>query len=31
MYASFGRAIYYPFKSFLASFIVLLRLIREKK
>jgi glycosyltransferase involved in cell wall biosynthesis len=31
MYAHFGRAIYYPFKSFLASFIVLLRLIREKK
>lgn len=31
MYASFGRAIYYPFKSFLASFIVLLRIIREKK
>lgn len=31
MYASFGRAFYYPFKSFLASFIVLLRLIREKK
>lgn len=31
MYADFGRAFYYPFKSFLASFIVLLRLIREKK
>jgi glycosyltransferase involved in cell wall biosynthesis len=31
MYSSFWRAIYYPFKSFLASFIVLLRIIREKK
>jgi glycosyltransferase involved in cell wall biosynthesis len=31
MYASFPRAFYYPFKSFLASFIVLLRLLREKK
>ncbi len=31
MYANFGRAFYYPFKSFLASFIVLLRIIREKK
>lgn len=31
MYASPARAVYYPFKSLLASFIVLLRLIREKK
>lgn len=31
MYSNFARAFYYPFKSFLASFIVLLRIIREKK
>jgi len=31
MYAHFGRAFYYPFKSFLASFIVLLRIIRKKQ
>jgi glycosyltransferase involved in cell wall biosynthesis len=31
MYANPVRALYYPFKSLLASFIVLLRLIREKK
>ena len=31
MYANPARAFYYPFKSVLASFIVLLRLIREKK
>ena len=31
MYANPVRAAYYPFKSLLASFIVLLRLIREKK
>ena len=31
MYSNPARALYYPFKSFLASFIVLLRLIREKK
>lgn len=31
MYSNPVRALYYPFKSFLASFIVLLRLIREKK
>ncbi len=31
MYASPMRAAYYPFKSLLASFIVLLRLIREKR
>jgi glycosyltransferase involved in cell wall biosynthesis len=30
MYSSLGTVLYYPFKSFLASFIVLLRLIREK-
>jgi len=31
MYANPVRALYYPFKAFLASFIVLLRLIRERK
>ncbi len=31
MYANPARALYYPFKSLLASFIVLLRLIREKR
>ena len=31
MYASPVRALYYPFKSFLASLIALLRLIRERK
>lgn len=31
MYANPLRAAYYPFKSILASFIVLLRLVREKK
>jgi glycosyltransferase involved in cell wall biosynthesis len=31
MYASYGRALYYPFKSLLASLIVLLRVIRERK
>ncbi len=31
MYANPARAFYYPFKSLLASFIVLLRLVREKK
>jgi glycosyltransferase involved in cell wall biosynthesis len=30
MYSSPVRALYYPFKSLLASFVVLLRLIREK-
>jgi len=31
MYSNLGRALYYPFKSLLASIIVLLRLIREKE
>lgn len=31
MYANPVRALYYPFKTFLASFIVLLRLMKEKK
>jgi len=31
MYANPAKALYYPFKSLLASFIVLLRLIRERK
>ncbi len=31
MYSNPAKALYYPFKSLLASFIVLLRLIREKK
>ncbi len=31
MYSSLGTVLYYPFKSFLASFIVLLRLIRERE
>jgi hypothetical protein len=31
MYSSLGTVLYYPFKSFLASFIVLLRLFREKR
>ena len=31
MYSNPVRAFYYPFKSFMASFIVLLRLIRERK
>jgi glycosyltransferase involved in cell wall biosynthesis len=31
MYANPVRALYYPFKAFLASFIALLRLVREKK
>ena len=31
MYSDPAKALYYPFKSLLASFIVLLRLIREKK
>lgn len=30
MYSSMGTALYYPFKSFLSSFIVLLRLFRER-
>jgi len=30
MYASAGAVLYYPFKSILASFIVLLRLLRER-
>lgn len=30
MYSNVGAAIYYPFKSILSSFIVLLRLMREK-
>lgn len=30
MYSDLGTVIYYPFKSFLASFIVLLRLFRER-
>lgn len=30
MYSSLGTALYYPFKSVLSSFIVLLRLLREK-
>ena len=30
MYSNIGAAIYYPFKSILSSFIVLLRLMREK-
>ncbi len=30
MYSSFGTVVYYPFKSFLASVIVLLRLFRER-
>ncbi len=31
MYASPARAVYYPFKSLLASFIVLLRLVRKSR
>lgn len=31
MYAHPGKVLYYPFKSLLASFIVLLRLVREKR
>lgn len=31
MYSSYGTALYYPFKSLLATFIVLLRLVRERK
>lgn len=31
MYSSLGTVLYYPFKSILASFIVLLRLFRERK
>jgi len=31
MYSNPAKALYYPFKSLLASFIVLLRLIREKQ
>jgi hypothetical protein len=31
MYSSIGTVLYYPFKSVLASFIVLLRLFRERK
>ncbi|MBI5575899.1 MAG: glycosyltransferase family 2 protein [Deltaproteobacteria bacterium] len=31
MYSSLGTVLYYPFKSFLASFIVLLRLFRERR
>ena len=31
MYSNPAKALYYPFKSLLASFIVLLRIIREKK
>ncbi len=31
MYAKFGTILYYPFKSLLASFIVLLRLVRTRK
>jgi hypothetical protein len=31
MYSSLGTVLYYPFKSFLASVIVLLRLIRERR
>jgi len=31
MYSNPARAVYYPFKSLLASFIVLLRLIRISK
>jgi glycosyltransferase involved in cell wall biosynthesis len=31
MYASVGTVLYYPFKSILASFIVLLRMVRERK
>jgi glycosyltransferase involved in cell wall biosynthesis len=31
MYSSPARALYYPFKSFLASLIVLLRLVRKRK
>jgi hypothetical protein len=31
MYSSIGTVLYYPFKSILASFIVLLRLFRERK
>lgn len=30
MYSSLGSVLYYPFKSFLSSFIVLLRLLRER-
>lgn len=30
MYSSFGSVLYYPFKSVLSSFIVLLRLLRER-
>lgn len=31
MYSSLGTVLYYPFKSILASFIVLLRLFRERE
>ena len=31
MYATLGTVLYYPFKSLLASFIVLLRLVRNRK
>jgi len=31
MYSSYGTMLYYPFKSLLASFIVLLRVIRERQ
>lgn len=31
MYSSMGTALYYPFKSFLSTFIVLLRLFRERR
>lgn len=31
MYASLGTVLYYPFKSVLSSFIVLLRLLRERE
>src|SRR4030066_37541 len=31
MYANLGTVLYYPFKSLLASFIVLLRLVRNRK
>jgi hypothetical protein len=30
MYSNLGTVVYYPFKSVLSSFIVLLRLLREK-
>src|SRR3972149_4130893 len=31
MYAKLGTVLYYPFKSLLASFLVLLRLVRNRK